>query len=348
MMKWNRYIRLLVASSFAVILLISCAPQAATPSPGDIQTALAQTLTAQPSETVPPTTAPTKTPAPSSTPYQTATPTTSPPISGSIQADFLNLRTGPSTFFEIINTFVKDTALTALERTPDNRWVNVEIELEDEPTVEGWMATDFLELNGEVSSLPLAAISEGQIIQGRVEDTEGNPIPGVNVATLLQYDDVDLRTDVVSNDNGDFEVYLPEGLTGTFDIQIVSWLCDSPIADLNCQLSGYIQVIDRVFITLPQEEDILFTYEKTNLIISGIVVDAKDEPVSQMNVRAVRDDGAVSFGRTDAVGDFSMPIAEGTWEIFAVKFDPEYLEGEHVSVEVAQSNPDNVTLNQPK
>ena len=121
-MKWNRYIRLLVASSFAVILLISCAPQAATPSPGDIQTALAQTLTAQPSETVPPTTAPTKTPAPSSTPYQTATPTTSPPISGSIQADFLNLRAGPSTFFEIINTFVKDTALTALERTAIGRY----------------------------------------------------------------------------------------------------------------------------------------------------------------------------------------------------------------------------------
>ena len=347
-MKWYNYFRLLIPISIALILLIGCAPQAATPSPGDIQTALAQTLTAEPSATVPPTEAPTKTPAPSSTPYQTPTATSSPPISGTIQADFLNLRAGPSTFFEIINTFVKDTDLTALERTPDNRWVKVEIEFEDEPTAEGWMATDFLALNGEVSSLPLATINEGQIIRGRVEDTEGNPIPGINVATLLQYDDVDLRTDVVSNDNGDFEVYLPEGLTGTFDIQIVSWLCESPIADLNCQLSGYIQVIDRTFITLPQEEDILFTYEKTNLTISGVVVDSKDEPVSQMNVRAVRDDGAVSFGRTDAVGEFSMPIAEGTWEIFAVIFDPEYLEGEHVNVEVTQSNPENVTLNQPK
>jgi len=343
-----RYFRLLVASSFAVILMVGCAPQVATPSPGDIQTALAQTLTAQPSATVPPTIAPTKTPAPSSTPYQTATSTTSPPISGSIQADFLNLRAGPSTFFEIINTFVKDTALTALERTPDNRWVKIEIEFEDEPTAEGWMATDYLELNGEVSSLPLAVISEGQIIRGKVEDTDGNPIPGINVATLLQYDDVDLRTDVISNDNGDFEVYLPEDLAGTFDIQIVSWLCESPIADLNCQLSGYIQVIDRAFTTLPQEEDILFIYEKTNLTISGTVVNAKDEPVSQMNVRAVRDDGAVSFGRTDALGEFSMPIAEGTWEIFAVIFDPKYLEGEHVSVEVTQSNPDDVTLSQPK
>jgi len=235
-----------------------------------------------------------------------------------------------------------------LERTPDNRWVKIEIEFEDEPTAEGWMATDYLELNGEVSNLPLAVISEGQIIRGKVEDTDGNPIPGINVATLLQYDDVDLRTDVISNDNGDFEVYLPEDLAGTFDIQIVSWLCESPIADLNCQLSGYIQVIDRAFTTLPQEEDILFIYEKTNLTISGTVVNAKDEPVSQMNVRAVRDDGAVSFGRTDAVGEFSMPIAEGTWEIFAVIFDPKYLEGEHVSVEVTQSNPDDVTLSQPK
>lgn len=347
-MKWNKYVRLLVISSIATLLLIGCAPQTATPSPGDIQTALAQTLAAQPSETLPPTAAPSLTIPPTSTPALTSTPTSSPPVSGSISADFLNLRAGPSTFFEIINTFVKDTSLTALERTPDNRWVKVEIEIEDEPSAEGWMAIEYLALNGDASSLPLATISEGSVINGRVEDTEGNPISGINIATLLQYDDVDLRTDVSSNSNGDFEVYVPEELTGTFDIQIVSWFCESPIVNLNCQLSGYVQVIDRTFITLPQEEEILFIYEKTDLTISGVVLDARDEPVNQINVRAVRDDGAVSFGRTDALGEFTMPISEGTWEIFAVRFDPKFVEGDAVSVEVTQTNPDEVTLKAPR
>jgi hypothetical protein len=257
------------------------------------------------------------------------------------------MRAGPSTLFEIENTFVKDTALTALERTQDNRWVKVEIEFEDEPAIEGWMAVDFLELDGDVNRLPLVSIPEAQTIRGRVEDIDGNPISGVNIAAVLQYDQVDLRTDVTANSDGDFEVYLPEDLFGTFDIQIVSWLCESSITDLNCQFSGYVQVIDRAFIPVPQEEEILFIYEKSGLIISGVVLDSTDEPVSQMNIRAVRDDGAVSFGRTDALGEFSMPISAGTWEIFAVSFDPEYLEGEHANIEVTETNPEDVTLQAP-
>ena len=126
-MKWNHYFRLSVISSVVVLLLIGCAPQVLTPSPGDIQTALAQTLAAQPAATTPPTTEPTRTEAPTATLYLTPTSPPSTPISGSILADFLNLRAGPSTLFEIENTFVKDTALTALERTQDNRWVKVEI-----------------------------------------------------------------------------------------------------------------------------------------------------------------------------------------------------------------------------
>lgn len=347
-MKWISSFRLVIVSCLAALVLIGCAPEVLPPSESDIQTALAQTLKAQPTETIPPTAAPTKTTSPSATAYVTATPTVSPPISGVILANFLNLRAGPSTLFEIINTFVKDTDLTALERTQDNRWVRVEIEIEDEPAVEGWMAIEFLELDGDVSGLPLASIDEAQIIRGQVEDTEGNPIPGVVIAAVLQYDEVDLRTDVSSNADGDFEVYLPEDLFGTFDIQIVAWLCESQIANLDCKFSGYVQVIDRAFITVPQEEEILFIYEQTGLIISGSVVDAKNEPIPQMNIRAERDDGAVSFGRTDALGEFSMPISAGIWEIFAVDFDPDYVEGDRVSVEVTDSNPDEITLNAPK
>ena len=347
-MKWTHFFRLAIVSCFTAMFLLGCAPKELPPSESVIQTALAQTLAAQPTETIPPTIAPTKTISPTATAYNTATPTLSPPITGVIGADFLNLRAGPSTLFEVINTFVKDTAVTALERTQDNSWVRVEIEIEDQQAADGWMAVNFLNLEGDISGLPFASINEAQIIRGRVEDTEGNPIPGVVIAAILQYDEIDLRTDVYSNADGDFEVYLPEDLFGTFDIQIVAWLCESPVVNLDCEFSGYVQVIDRAFTTVPQEEEILFIYEQTNLTVSGNVVDAKNEPVAQMNIRAVRDDSAFSFGRTDALGEFSMPISAGIWEIFAVNYDPKYVEGDRITIEVTDSNPEDISLRAPK
>ncbi len=327
------------------LLLAGCAPQVQTPSPGDIQTALAQTLTAEPSATLPPTEAPTNTTAPTPTTQQTPTSTTSSPISGIVATEFLNMRAGPSTMFEIINTYVEDTALTALRRTSDNLWVKVEVEEEeDEPVVEGWMSAIYLELDGEASNLPLEDFSDEQTIQGQIEDLDGNPIPGIIIAVILSNDEFDLRTDTTSGSDGNFEVYVPEGLLGTFDVQIVSWNCDSIVANENCEFSGYVQVIDRAFTTLPQEEEILFTYEQAEMLATGTVVDADEEGVELINIIAERDDGATSYGRSDALGEFSMPITPGIWEIFTVSFDPEYTEGERVSLEISDSEPEPVTL----
>ncbi|MBN2046096.1 MAG: SH3 domain-containing protein [Anaerolineales bacterium] len=346
----EKKVRILLVGVFCLVLLLAgCAPQAVEPSAEMIQTAIAQTQAAEPTETpVPPTLAPTRTPAPSPTAYETPEPTTSPPINGEISAAFLNLRTGPSTLFDIVNTFVEGTAVTALSRSPDSEWVKVEIEFEEEPPLEGWMAVIYLELDGEAAALPQETFPAEQTLTGKVSDTEGNPIPGINVAFVLNYDEVDLRADATSNQNGEFTVYLPEELFGTFDVQIVSWTCESPIADANCQFSGYIQVVDRAFIAVPQEEEILFTYEKTNLLLSGTIEDRDGDPVDQMLLVAVRDDGATSLGRSDALGEFSIPISGGTWEVYAVSYDPDYLEGEKVSVEVVDTNPEAITLKAPR
>lgn len=349
-MKNSRLMFAVIVSMLLIALLAGCAPQIQTPSPEDIQTALAQTLTAQPSATLSPTPEPTNTPRLTPTTHQTATPTTSPPISGTVTTPFLNMRSGPSTIFEILNTYVEDTIVTAISRTADDQWVFVEIEGEgDEQTEEGWMAAIYLEFDGEISGLPLEDVSDLQAISGRIEDLDGNPIPGIIVAVILSNDDFDLRTDTVSNAEGDFEAYLPgdyEGL-GTFDVQIVSWNCDSIVANADCQFSGYVQVIDRAFTTLPQEEAILFTYEKTDMVVEGTVVDATEEGVELFNIIAERDDGATSFGRSDAVGEFVMPITPGVWEIFTIIFDPAYTEGERVSLEISDSAPEPVSLEIP-
>jgi len=348
----KRLIRIGIIFSSIVLMaaLSGCAPQVLTPSPGDIQTALAQTLTAEPSPTLPPTPRPTNTPAASPTPFQTLTPTTSPPISGEISAAYLNLRTGPSTFFDIVQTFVEGTQVTALRRTADSKWVQVEIEFEDDPTLEGWMAILYLDLQSDITGLPVENFSPDRTITGRVEDTEGNPIPGINVAVILSNDQFDLRDDAVSDQNGVFTAYLPEDLAGTFDVQIVSWNCESPIADANCQLSGYIQVEDRAFVTVPEEEreELVFTYEKTDLVLTGSVEEAGGDPAAQILIVAERDDGATSLGRSDALGEFSIPISAGTWEVYAVIYDPDYTEGDRVTVEVSDTAPDEIIVEAPE
>lgn len=348
-MKRLKGIWIILASIILISALSACAPQVQTPSPGDIQTALAQTLTAEPSPTLSPTPRPTNTPAASPTPFQTLTPTPSPPISGEISAAYLNLRTGPSTFFDIIQTFVEGTQVTALRRTADSNWVQVEIEFEDDPAMEGWMSVLFLELQGDIAGLPVETFGPEWTITGRVEDTEGSPIPGINVAVILSNDEFDLRDDAISDENGVFTVYLPEDLFGTFDVQIVSWNCESPIANANCQLSGYIQVEDRAFVTVPVEqgEELVFTYEKTDQVLTGSVVEANGDPVDRILIVAERDDGATSLGRSDALGEFSIPIASGTWEVYAVIYDPDYTEGERVTVEISDSAPEEIVVEAP-
>ncbi len=327
-------------------LLAGCAPQVLTPSPGDIQTALAQTLTAEPPPTLTPTTAPTRTPQATPTQFQTATPTVSPPISGVVVSDFLNMREGPSQMFQVIETYELDTALTAVSRTTDNLWVKVEVPNEADniaPTV-GWMWAEFLNLQGEVSGLPRDDFDPSFVIFGAVQDQDGNPIKGIGLNVTAQGDATVLPADTVTNEDGVFEFYIPLDLTGVFDVQITSWECDSVVVNLNCRLSGYVEGSDLASVTLPQTEGIVFVYEKTNLTLSGVVQDANEDPAPGFNIVAVREDGAASYGASDDEGAFSIPITAGNWEVYTFTFDPSYTEGDHIVVEVGESTPEDIVL----
>ncbi len=348
----KKFVWMIVLLSVFSLLCAACQPQVLPPSPEDIQTAIAQTQAAQPSPTPSPTTAPTNTPNPTPTQVITDTPTPSEPISGSISAAFLNLRSGPSTLFPILNTYVENTALTAIARVAENDWVQVEIEVEDEEnegefiTTTGWMSVDFLTLDTSPYNLPVAEFSDTQTIQGTVQDEEDAPLAGVIITVLLQTDEETIQTNITSTADGSFIAYVPEDLLGPFDVQIVGWECESPVVDLNCQLSGYIQRDERQFVTLPQEEPIAFVFESTEMTLSGNVTDSDGDAVNGVTVLADRDDGATSIGKTDALGDFIMPISAGTWEVYVVLFDP-YEEGDPVSLEIADTPPEAIDLKLP-
>lgn len=327
------------------VVLAGCAAPAATPSPEDIQTAIAQTQAVH-TATLPPTFTPSYTPGPTNTPEPTPTPTPIGPIQGKITTDFLNMRFGPGTMFEIINTFVLDTELEAISRSPDSEWVEVLVEFEDEDPLQGWMYAPLLELDGDPAKLPESAFPDAQTIRGIVKTAEDEPLPGIVISIVLQTDTLDLSAEVTSDAAGQFELYVPEITTDPFHVQIRTFDCDSPVVNLNCLLDGYIILQDEVFLFPAQGEGIEFVFEAAELTLSGNVVNSAGVAVNGGTVQATRDDGAVSYGRSDALGDFDLPISEGIWDVVVITYNP-YEESDPVQVEVADEAPEPIEVTLP-
>lgn len=345
-MKTNRFL-LLVTLLIVGLGLSACDSPEPTPSAADIQTAIAETLTAEPTETKPPTETPEETQLPSPTSASSPTSTPSRPIDGEINVAFLNMRDGPSTFFDVIGTFEDGVNVVAISRVFDNNWVEVEIENEDEELVTGWMFAQYLDLEEDISLLPLASFPDNQIITGIVQDENGDPIEGVGIATVLSTDDADFRVDSTSNAQGRFTVILPENLFGILDIQVISPQCDSILMDEDCQISGYILLNERVFVSIPQDrQEITFIYETASYTLTGTVVDNSNQPVEDVTINAVRDDGAFTFGFSGEDGEFAIPISEGIWDIYTVEFDPRN-EGDTMVLTIAENTPDPITLRAP-
>jgi hypothetical protein len=322
---------------------------------GDIQTAIAQTEAAKPSPTqteVPPTQEclpcqPATEALPSATPLPTTTPTpiTSDPFPARVIVSFLNMRGGPSTLFDVVDTFQEGDEVTAVERTIGGDWIHIQTGT-GLTQKDGWMATQFLEFDGDPQTLPVVVFPEAQIVRGRVEDTTGAPVFGINIAVIYRTEEDELRHDAFSDEKGDFVVYLPENLLGLLDISIVGISCESHIMDDDCQLSGYFKLEGRAFVNIPQEEAIIFLYEVSTVNIVGTVLD-NGTPVEGITVVAERDDGAEAFIRTDEEGNFSLPVGEGIWEVYTVIFDPVREEGERTSVEVTNETPPSIELPVP-
>lgn len=327
------------------LFLSACTPVIITPSPQDIQTAIAATLENKipPSATASPSNTPTKVP-PTNTQQPSATFTPSGPYDAIINAAYLNLRTGPGTFFEVEKTYVEENTLLAISRTADNEWVYVETE----DDLSGWMSTSYLSFSNDPSLLPIANIEDMTVIQGRVEDSDGNPISGINIAIINREGSQELRTDAYSDSQGEWMAIIPnEDIYTLLDIQIVGVRCDSSIMNENCDIENYYEVLGRNFLNLPTNEIVVFTYAVSTKHITGLIIDKAGDPAADILVVAERDDGAESSVYSNEDGSFSIAADAGVWEVYTVNFDNGRSESEHVQLEITDEDPAPIELSTP-
>jgi hypothetical protein len=343
-MKFKRFITLSV-----LIVFTACAPQApATPSVGDVQTAIAQTQAAAtevsfPTSEAPATEAEPETEATSLPPTRVAP--LGEPLSGRINAAFLNLRKGPSTLHDVSAAYVTGDEFVAIGRIPTNDWVQVQIEDGDTTNI-GWMSTVFLDIDGEVEQLPIATIPESLQLRGKVSLTSGGPVTEIGIAAIYRTGATDLRTDTTTGQNGEWTIYLPPDLLGVLDVQIVSVGCNSSIMAGGCTIGNFFELIGRAFVTIPQQELAVFEYSPGETQIAGVVKNKAGDSVAGVLVVGERDDGAEALATSGIDGFFSLPGAPGNWNIYAVVFEPRR-EGESVLLNVTDEIPEEITVLTP-
>ncbi|MFN2215863.1 MAG: SH3 domain-containing protein [Anaerolineales bacterium] len=140
------------------MLLLACnllSPSSA-PTAAEVTEAPVQVATVAPTNTEPaPTIAlPTKTLIPTNTLLPSPTLTSTPDFSGLVTGDGVNIRKGPDTVYDVVNSYDKDTLVVVTGKNKDCSWVA--IDLPDGKS--GWIRADLLEFSVSCSLLSVPAI----------------------------------------------------------------------------------------------------------------------------------------------------------------------------------------------
>jgi serine/threonine-protein kinase len=279
------------------------------------------------------------TPSPSRTP--TPRPTVTPthmmttPLKAIVWADNVVLRAGPGKVYDRLGIYNSDTPVEIIGKNASDDWSQVRVPAATDVRT-GWIMTEWLSVDGNLDSVPvveLPADSDITRIFGFVNDSLGKPIDGINVAIWQGSGDAEYRQDAYSNSEGYFQADVPINAGPVWNVEAVGISCSSRIMDpANCSLNGYFELSDYASVAVPQSQPILFVYEKANTVLRGNV------PRGNTRVIAERSDGARSWGTSSDSGDFELPISDGSWEVYSVRFDPR-TEGQRIRVEVTGGNP---------
>jgi hypothetical protein len=300
-------------------ILVGCTNSPPVPSEADILTAMAETSAAVPTATLIPTVEPTYTPTP------TITPTPDFVTRAIVTSSNLNLRTGPSKLFKILDTYTQGDEVFVIGQVPDGKWLLIEATRKDGSgrTASGWMYAEFLDLRNNINILPIIELPTNQTIKGTIKDNEGNPLNGIRVSAFYEPEgSAETFSDDTTGVDGEFVIYIPDNATGTLDVQIVAVNCDSIIMDDDCILRQYFPLTWRVIGRMPFIDSINFVYEKAITVLEGKVVYQDGWGKPNVWVRAVRQsDDAETKVFTEIGGRFIFPLGEGVWEVFAVRTD---------------------------
>jgi len=230
----------------SVVILSACAGQP-TAAP-----------TAQPTATTLPfigliaTATSTPNPLPAETVLPTALPTavTYQVIRATINIDALYMREGPGFLFDQLDVYPKGQKVDVIAQEPDGDWVFVQTG----DFMSGWMNTNYLDLQGSLSSVP-AIIPVGLImIKGHVYMAGHAPATRIGVAILpAESEDTALQDVANTNERGEWYIFLPPSFEGSWTIAPNAYSPESSAVNAAGNLIGTFPAPQTVSVPVPAD-----------------------------------------------------------------------------------------------
>lgn len=232
-------------------------------------------------------------------------------VTATVKADVLYLKSGPGVLFERLGHYPRWTDVRVLGQAFGGDWLNVATS----DGKQGWMAKEFLFVNGDVTALPNSDLRGIIPVIGLVTDSLQNPVAGVALSFTPGDSDPNLAFTVHTDAGGHFFAYFPAQADSKWTIQVAGLDCSAPVVDSQCEVSQYYLAPRQAEVTIPPAEPPAFVYHAATAFIQGVVHDANGQLVAGIRVTGYQADGAVTTGITSRAGQFRLPAAEGQWEI---------------------------------
>ncbi len=180
-----------------------------------------------------------------------------PVLEGETTVISINMRSGPSTVHAVAGTYNIGTVVTILGQTPDRSWYYVQ----PRDNKFGWMYADYLKLYDEEEPIVEIVPSPATRFGGKVINTsDQSGVNGIDIAIVQGTGEEVLRAETVSTATGEFEVYLPNTISGAWRVVIVGVDCESNIMSDACTYTGTFSPDLGITFTLPEIPALQFKY----------------------------------------------------------------------------------------
>ncbi|PKO19001.1 MAG: hypothetical protein CVU39_00175 [Chloroflexi bacterium HGW-Chloroflexi-10] len=190
-------------------------------------------------------------------PEPTTTPTSFVAYTVTTSVNNLNLRTNPGYLFPISRSLKEGTELTILGIAPGYEWYYVRTQ----DAVSGWVYTQLIQNPVPVIQLPVVEPSDVEIVTGTLTDEQGSPISGIQFAIWQGQGVNPPRNDANTDINGKFIAFMPQDISGEWNIEFVAISCTSNTMDANCNCLGNIcKDVEPKSITVPLPSSEIFKF----------------------------------------------------------------------------------------